>query len=209
MIRKGATPKANLITGVRELSRDDVQALHGARSVNVVKRLRDPHHRLARLVASGLRPSEAAAQAGYSYGSLSVLQKDPAFVELVEHYRSVVTEAFAESQDAFFELATSNMLKAERHLAEYIERKEEDGELLEPRVALAISRDAADRFGYGKKTTNLNVNVDFAARLERAAARSARVIDAAPAALPPPGAVGGPETHRASPAHLPKIARRA
>lgn len=177
MITRGAVPKANLIEGVRELTKSDLSKLTATRTVPVIKRLRDPHHRLARLVASGLRLREAAAQAGYSYGSLTILQKDPAFIELVAHYRKIVVEGFAESQEAFYELATGNMLKAERHIAERIEEKEEEGELLSIREALAISRDAADRFGYGKKQTNVNVNVDFAARLERASRRSATVIE--------------------------------
>lgn len=189
MIRKGAVPEGKLFDRVRDLSRDDLAVLRETRDVPVVQRLRDPHHRLARLVATGLKPAQAAQQAGYSYGSLSILQKDPAFQDLVAHYRKIVDESFAESQDTFYELATSNMLKAERHLAERIEEKEEAGELLSVREALAISRDAADRFGYGKKTTNVNVNVDFAARLERASRRSLRVVEAAP--VSPPAQVAG------------------
>lgn len=208
MIRRGALPEGNLFSSVRELSRDDLSVLSEARSVPVIQRLRDPHHRLARLVASGLKPSQAATQAGYSYGSLSILQKDPAFKELVSHYRKIVDESFAESQDTFYELATSNMLKAERHLAERIEEKEEAGELLSVREALAISRDAADRFGYGKKTTNVNVNVDFAARLERASRRSLRVVEAAQVS-PPAQSAGGAGAPDASAPPASRVLRRA
>jgi hypothetical protein len=38
---------------------------------------------------------------------------------------------------------------------------------------MAISRDAADRTGHGKVQTNMNVNVDFASKLEAARRRSA------------------------------------
>lgn len=209
MITKGSTARGNLIQGIRELVKPDLAVLAKTREVPVIKRLRDPHHRLARLVASGLKPSAAATQAGYSYGSLSILQKDPAFQELVSHYRGIVDENFAASQDAFYELATANMLKAERHIAEQIESREESGELLSIREALAVSRDAADRFGYGKKTTNVNVNLDFAAKLERAHKRSATVIETK--ALPGPA---GGEPARApaqAPPHRyqPRILRRA
>lgn len=207
MITKGAVPTKDLITGIRELSRDDLVRLREKRTVPVVQRLRDPHHRLARMVAAGLGLNEAAAAAGYSYGSLHHFMKDPAFQELVAKYRDMVNESFVESVDAYHELATSNMLKAERHIAERIEEKEESGELLSVREALAISRDAADRFGYGKKTTNVNVNVDFAAKLEAAQKRSAHVINAK-AALPSPQEAGTLTHPRASVSPLPPSAER-
>ena len=90
--------------------------------------------------------------------------------ELVANYRAKVDEEFVEGADAFFTLATQNMIAAERHIADAIAEAEDAGELIPIRTALAISRDAADRFGYGKKTQNLNINVDFAAQLERAIA---------------------------------------
>lgn len=210
MIRKGAVPAKDLITGIRQLTKADLAKLEERRSVPVVQRLRDPHHRLARNVAMGLKLHEAATNAGYSYASLRLLQKDPSFNELVEHYRKLVVESFVESQDAYFDLLTSNMLKAERHIAERIEEKEEAGELLSVREAHLISRDAADRAGYGKKSTNLNVNVDFAARLERASQRSAKVIEVV---HPPPPA--RPHNGREVPQSLPsrsshpRVLRRA
>lgn len=165
----------DLIVGVRDLTRDDLALLDKPRDQPLVTRLRDPHHRLARLIASGLRQGEAAHLAGYSQDRACILMKDPTFTNLVESYRNMASESFVKAQDEFHEMAVSNMLKAERHIAERIEQKEEEGELLSVREALAISRDAADRFGYGKKTTNVNVNVDFAARLERASRRSVEV----------------------------------
>ncbi len=211
MLTRGAVAKTELIQGIRELTKDDLSAIKGARSTQIVQRLRDPHHRLARMVASGLKPGEAAQAAGYSYTSLSVLQRDPAFQELVSHYRQIVEESFVESQDVYHELATANMLKAERHIAEQIEAKEEAGELLPIRDALAISRDAADRFGYGKKTTNLNVNVDFAAKLEQAHRRSQRVIESAAVSSPAstPQLAGRVYDPRPSQQPMVKVLRRA
>lgn len=175
-IAKGRIPKVRTILSVRELTRDDLELLRPARTTPVVAKLRDPHHRLARLIASGLRIGEVVARSGYSYGRLAVLQNDPAFKELVAHYRNVVTEEFKESIDDYYDLAASNMLKAERQIAEKLEEADEAGELLPTKDLLAISRDAADRFGYGKKSTNVNVNVDFASQLEKAIARSGKTI---------------------------------
>ncbi len=87
------------------------------------------------------------------------------------------------------------MIAAERHIADSIAEADEAGDLLPIRTALAISADGADRLGYGKRSTNLNINADLGAALERAIARSGKgpVIDSAPIRTVP-----GPK-----PAHLP------
>jgi hypothetical protein len=129
------------------------------------------------LFATGLRVKEIALRSGYSVSRVLQYSSDPAFQNLVSHYREQVTEQFKESVDDYFDMATSNMLKAERQIAEKLDEADEDGTLLPTRELIAISRDAADRFGYGKKQMNVNVNVDFATQLEKAIARSGKVID--------------------------------
>lgn len=140
----------------------------------ILKRLRDPHHRVARLFAAGLRIGEIVERTGYSYQRISTLQRDPAFQELIALNREKVNAAFEREQDEYAKLATSNMLKAETQLAEKLEEAEENNEFLPTRDLIAISRDAADRFGYGKRQMNLNVNADFASLLEKAIQRSGK-----------------------------------
>jgi hypothetical protein len=55
------------------------------------------------------------------------------------------------------------MNKAERQLEDHLDTADERDELLPVRELVAITTDRMDRFGYGKKSMNLNVNVDFAA----------------------------------------------
>ena len=166
----------------------DLEKLKAPRYVaSTPQRLRDSHHMIARLAAAGLRPGQIATQTGYSRERVTALLSSPAMDELVALYRLKVDEAFVENQDSYFTIATSNMLAAERHIADAIAEADEAGELIPIRTALAISRDAADRFGYGKKTQNLNINVDFAAQLERAIARSGKQIDSVPV---PASAIG-------------------
>lgn len=62
-----------------------------------LKTLRDSHHRLAQLLARGVRPTDAALLTGYSVGRISVLQEDPAFKELLSQYRESVQDAFADT----------------------------------------------------------------------------------------------------------------
>lgn len=182
MLHRGRLPAKLDILSIRELTREDLACLRTARTASAVSKLRDPHHRLARLIASGLKVNEAAARAGFSAARAYVLHADPTFQNLVAEYRNDVQTSFITSQDDFYTTATSNMLKAERQLAERLDAADEAGELLPVRDLIAISRDGADRFGYGKRTTNLNVNVDFAAKLEAArkrsdSARSGKVLE--------------------------------
>lgn len=177
-MRKGATSKPIPIGQPRPLVADDLERLKEPRYVaQAPQRLRDSHHMIARLAASGLRPFEIAQKTTYSSVRIVQLLASPAMEELVAQYRKKVDEAFEENTDQFFSLITSNMLAAERHIADHIAELDEKGELLPVRTALAISRDAADRTGYGKIQTNINKNVDFAAALERAIARSGKQIE--------------------------------
>lgn len=195
MLTRGKVAKVRKIVAVRELVRDDLACLREQRSPNMVKRLRDPHHRLARMVASGMRPRDIHARSGYSVQRLSSLMLDPSFLELVAEYRKDVHEKYLESVDDFAETSIMNMMKAERMLAEKLDEADEQGELLPTKDLIAITSDRADRFGYGKKQTNLNVNVDFADQLQRAIARSgkaqlveAKAVESGAVSPPPPRA---------------------
>lgn len=177
-LHRGKIAREPAITNVRSLTRDDLVMLRPDIDRTVVSRigvalkLRDHHHRLARLVAAGFKNSEIMDRTGVSHSRISTHRKDPAFIELVAKYREKVDAAFEREQDIFYQVATSNMLKAEVMIAEKLETAEEEGVPLPTRDLIAISRDAADRFGYGKRNMNLNINVDFAAQLEKTIARS-------------------------------------
>lgn len=196
-LHRGKIAREPTVIEARALTRDDLALIPAAReeSVNRVAKLRDPHHRLARFLAAGLRMGDAAEKAGYSYNRAATLVRDPSFKELIEKYRDKVTAAFVESADTYHDLLFSNMVKAERMLSEKLEAADEEGELLPTRDLIAISRDAADRTGYGKRQMNLNVNMDFAAKLEATIARSRQIEGrAAPLAPQSPGSDREPAT---------------
>lgn len=188
-LHPGRIAKERTILGVRELVREDLSLLREKRAaLPAVARFRDPHHRLARLFAMGLRKKDVVLRSGFSLARIQTIYADPAFQELVASYRNTVDEAFKEEADEFFEQATSNMRMAERQLAEKLEEAEENNELLPTKDLIAIVADRADRFGYGKHQTNLNVNVDFAAQLEKAIKRSGKTIDITPSTVAPSNA---------------------
>lgn len=178
----GIVPSVKVRVGEpRPLTRDDVNSLSKKREhVGIPAKLRESHHMVARLVASGARNKIIAEHTGYSDMRIAQLRQSPAFQQLVSTYKAMIDGEFLEEADAYAKLAFGNMIAAERHIADHLADADEMGELIPIKTALAISRDAADRFGYGKRQTNLNVNVDFAAKLEDAIRRSGKLIDSAP-----------------------------
>jgi hypothetical protein len=140
---------------------------------------------LAQALASGCSPGAAGQQTGYSQSRISILLADKSFQALVEVYRREASDLRAEYAD----LATANMITSERLLGDSLESLAESGEALqlsEIRPLLDIIADRADRFGYPRKATNVNVNVDFAGKLE-SARRRAGLIDVTPSS----GEAGG------------------
>lgn len=179
---------------VRPLTREDLAILTEPRGPQrdragsgAIAKLREPHHRLARMIAAGLRMHELVERSGYSAQRISTLQKNAAFQEVIAGYRGKVDEAFLRKQEAAVELMTANAITAERMIMEQLEIAEEEGKLPPIRDLLAIRSDSYDRIGYGKRNMNVNVNVDFAARMEAAAQRSrtVRQIEARPVPHPP------------------------
>src|SRR5258707_526632 len=113
------------ILSVRPLTREDLALViekradgEGRPIQGAVRRFRDPHHRVARLFASGLRMNEVVERCGYSYQRVHTLSTDPAFQELIAKYREKVDAAFVANADEFYEQATANMRMAERQIPE-------------------------------------------------------------------------------------------
>lgn len=155
---------------VRELEPNDLVHLGAEKGSepSALKRLSDRHHALARNLASGMEPGEAGMLCGYVNSRVSILQNDPAFKELVEFYRRDVTAQYRDLHQRLSGLA----LDAAEELAERLEAEPEKvsiGQLME------ITKMGADRTGFGPQssTTNLNVNVDLASRLQEARKRVA------------------------------------
>lgn len=181
-MRTGRPGAKREIGPVRELTEADIATLvPGARPrLPAAARFRDSHHMVARLFATGLKAKAVAAHTGYSLGRVITLSNDPAFQDLITTYREQVDEAFRESVDGFAEMALSNMAKAERMIGDKLDKADADEETLPTRDLVSIVSDRADRFGYGKRQTNVNLNADFASLLEKAIERSGKVIDAKP-----------------------------
>ena len=86
-----------------------------------------------------------------------------------------VTQAYADNARSYYENELASLNIAARMKRDYLEELDEAGERPTLRELHLITSDGQDRFGITKKSTNVNVNVDFAAKLEAAIARSKEV----------------------------------
>jgi hypothetical protein len=163
---------------MRVLSEAEIKATPPAPNA-AIKKLRFTHHLLARLLAAGLRDGDAGLRAGYSASRVSILKKDPSFANLVKSYAESEDLSFYTQRDEYYDLLMANGLRAEGLIADRLDAAE-SGDDIPTRELIAIARDAADRVGYGKRQTNVNVNIDFAARLDRAIKRSGKDMGATP-----------------------------
>lgn len=201
----------------RALTREDIALLALPRESTqqaFPDKLRESHHSVARLMALGLAAGEVAERTGYSYNRVMILCAAPAMKELIAKYRTQLDTSFVTSADEYHTLLFSNMVAAERHISDQIDALDEVGELLPISKALAIARDGADRLGYGKKReSTVNINLDFAARLEGAISRSSKVIDVQRSEAPlrsGAAAASSPTRQLAAPqGQIPPLRRRA
>lgn len=151
---------------VRELREEDLVLLEtvdkGVKSPPI-KRLSERHHALARLLASGVPPGEAALIAQYDPSRVSILQADPSFKELLEFYRRDFTKEYADmhARLAGLSLDAINELR---------DRLEESPDAFSNTMLLELVTKAADRSGHGpaSSTTNVNVNLNLADRMREA-----------------------------------------
>jgi hypothetical protein len=147
---------------------------------NRPKAMRETHHRLARMVATGMRTEEILHLTGFSYSRYHTLKHDPAFTELVTQYRGKVDEAWERSLDEVYEVETSNLRRMVHMVADHLDEAEETNVKIPLKELFIGIGDRADRFGYSKKIVNRNENLDFAKMMEQVARASGRsnVIDA-------------------------------
>ena len=166
---RGRAPRPIVAAVVRELVATDLVLLSQEKGSkpSAIKRITERHHALARNIASGMSISEAAALQGYSLSRVSILQGDPAFKELLAFYGEDANRPY---RDLHVRLSGLAMDAAE----ELSVRLEEEPEKVTVNQLMELTKLGADRTGFGPQTSQLNVNVDLAGRLEAARKRVAR-----------------------------------
>jgi len=162
-----------VIRSVRPMVRADLELLRQPSARARIAKLRDSHHIMARLFVSGLTLAEVASETGYSIARVSVLRGSPAMQELIAKYRDDDHDEWRKHRDGTYEYMHRVRMKAVRLIEDALDEDE-----VKPEFALKVFDSMADRTEYHRKSTKENINIDFAARLEVAIARSAKVIDA-------------------------------
>jgi hypothetical protein len=165
---RGRAARPVIATLGRELVAADLLHLGAEKGSKApaLKRLSERHHALARTLASGVAPGEAAIICRYDPSRVSILLDDPAFQELLAFYRADVNAKYMGLHEQLGELA----IDAAEILGERLRDTPDDisvGQLQD------IIKLGADRTGHGPQATqtNLNINVDLASRLEAARRR--------------------------------------
>lgn len=167
---RGRAPSVVQAEMVRELVPADLALLRVEKGSKPtpLKRLSERHHSLARALAAGMSPGHAAISCGYDISRVSILQSDPAFRELMNFYREAKDAEYVQMHEALAGLS----LDAAQELRERLEESPAD---ITVNQLVEITKMGADRTGHGPQSsqTNVNVNIDMAARLEAARKRVA------------------------------------
>lgn len=171
-------PPMNEITIIREMVEADLALINATPTGYAppqLIRITERHHALARALALGLSPGVAAARCGYSQSFVSVLQQNPAFLDLVEIYRKEVNMQFVDHAEQLAGLATDAVLVIR-------DRLEADPDAFGTKTLVEIATAMGDRAGYGpiKRTENVNVNVSLGEKLAAARRRVAEMKDITP-----------------------------
>lgn len=122
-----------------------------------IQTLKRSHHRLAMLLATGMRPEQAAMACGYHPSTVSVFQTDPMFRELLNLYADGVTAEFQDTVTAMADLADDVVMLIRNKL-------ETHGEHMSLKDLNEVLKTLTDRSGNGPSasltTRNLSVSLN-------------------------------------------------
>lgn len=165
---RGRAARPLYVEFLRDLTPADIALLASERGIvaKPVQRLRDRHHSLARCLAQGMSNNEACAVTGYDPSRISILMGDPAFKDLLAHYRKIEDSLMGE----FTDRATTLTLTAMNELQDRLEDKPED---ISTGMLLEVVKTGADRIGHAPvaKSVNINANINLGDRLQAARKR--------------------------------------
>jgi len=130
------------VLAIRELLVDEQLPKKEVSATPVLQRLRHRHHLLARLIAQGTKDGDVAAISGYDPSRISVLKSDPAFKELIAHYKTQVDEVFISVHERLLTLGLSS-------IDEMTDRIEANPESFSTQDLMELIKLSADRIGAG------------------------------------------------------------
>lgn len=150
---RGGQPAGKPLIGeITALTLDDLYELENPdrarKGGQELLKIRNSHHQLARLLASGVKQSHCSQILGYAPSRISILQNDPAFADLLEFYSARTDEVHLDLVKRLHNLSADAM--------EVIhERVLEAPEEITVANLLEIVKMGADRSGAGPKSTSV------------------------------------------------------
>lgn len=156
----------------RALTQADVLTLEQGRGYSAgnearqrLEKVTQRHHGLAKLLANGTRPGDAALIMGYSSATVTLLQEDPTFADLVRFYTDNI--------DAAYQAMNAQLAGVGQEALDELQRRlETEPQELGAAFLLDVVVKTADRTGNGPASkTTAEVNVNFGIADKMAAAR--------------------------------------
>jgi hypothetical protein len=134
----------------RELTEEDVIILmedppRGSETPSIIK-LKQSHHKLAQLLAEGVPDIEASLITGYAQSRISILKTDPAFKELLAHYKGIQKDIYINVHERLSGMS----LDALEEIHSRLEENPEDFSIKELKELVELG---FDRSGFGPKST--------------------------------------------------------
>lgn len=138
-------------------------------AVTPLTRIRERHHALARLLATGgCSMAEASILTGYDISRISILKNDPSFKELVLFYQNEVNAEYKTMQAQLAGLGSDALDELRR-------RVEEEPDKIGFNTLLDTVVKIADRTGNGPSSTTkseVTVTIDLASKMKAARERA-------------------------------------
>lgn len=161
---------------VRELTPADLaMPVTQVQSSKPIKAIRDSHHAVARLLATGAREADIAAVTGYSASRISVLKADPQFQDLVIFYSETATEVVADFRSRMAMVGIDALQELHNRILD-----DEDGTKVSAGLLKDVVVSLADRTGHAPQrgpTAVTQINVTLTERMAKARERINGLVD--------------------------------
>lgn len=147
MIPRGRPAKVHA-EFIRNLKPEDLAKLPGRPLLlpSPLAKVRTTHHFAAKLIAEGQRLVDVSAATGYTPARLQQLKGDPAFAELIEHYKAQVNAKYINVHDRLAAVGLATLEELQDRLEEAPESFSNQD--LQDQLKLLL-----DRSGYGPSST--------------------------------------------------------
>ena len=145
----------------RDLTRDEIIRVDavslGIKSAPTLQNIRDSHRRIAQLMSSGkYRDVEVAQLTGYSPNRIAILKRDPAFIELISHYRGI-------QETAYVDTVTKMKVVTDDALDILHDRLAEEPEDFTTPQLIEVVKSVGDRAGFSPVSKSIEVSATMSA----------------------------------------------